>query len=337
MKKKVSLKDIAQKVGVSTALVSYVLNGRTEEKRVGKEMATRIREAAEALHYRPNQIAKSLKTNRTNTIGLVVADINYRFTSGVTRAIEAEAKKNNYTVILGSSDEDHVKFAELVNVLVNQQVDGLILVPVERSEHQIEYLKKHEIPFVLIDRNFPGIPANHIAIDNFKAAYHCATHLVKTGHKKIGFINYKTTLYHLQERNRGYFQALKDNGLPNTAALKKEVREKHLKEDIMKATQELVTVQKCDAIFFATDILAINGLKQINALGRKVPDDLAVVSFDEAEAFELFYCPITHARQPLEEIGRIAVNTLIDVMQHSNVNRQIYLEADFVIGKSCGE
>ncbi|KAA2242750.1 LacI family transcriptional regulator [Chitinophaga agrisoli] len=336
MKKKIALKDIAQHVGVSTALVSYVLNGRAEEKRVGKEIAEKIREAADTLNYRPNQIAKSLKTNRTNTVGLIVADINYRFTSGVTRAIEAEAGKNNYTVILGSSDEDHSKFAELVNVLVNRQVDGLILVPVEKSESQIEWLKKHEIPFVLIDRNFPGIQANHIAVDNFRTAYQCTQHLIKTGHKKIGFINYKTTLYHLRERDRGYFQALEDHGLKNNSKFKKEIREKHVQEDVLRSVQELVA-QGCDGIFFATDIIAINGLKYINGMQLRVPEDLAIVSFDEAEAFELFYCPITHARQPLEEIGKIAVNTLMDIINHNQVNRQIYLEAGFVLGRSCGE
>jgi LacI family transcriptional regulator len=264
------------------------------------------------LNYRPNQIAKSLKTNRSNAIGLIVADISYRFTSGVTRAIEAEARKNNYTVILGSSDEDHTKFAQLVNVLTTHQVDGLILVPVEGSEGQIEYLKKHEIPFVLIDRNFPGISANHIAVDNFRTAYRCTEHLIKTGHKKIGFINYKTTLYHLNERNRGYFQALKDHGLPEQPALKKSIREKHLREDVKKAMKELTGPLGCDAIFFATDILAISGLKHINALGLKVPDDLGVVSFDEAEAFELFYCPITHARQPLYQVSHVGNNLFFE-------------------------
>src|ERR1700761_2707947 len=179
--KKVGIKDVAQHVGVSVALVSYVLNGQAEEKQVGKEVAERIRKAAIELDYVPNQIAKSLKTQRTQTIGLVVADINYRFSSGITRAIESEAKRKNFTVIFGSSNESSAKFDEMVNVLVNRQVDGLILVPVQNSEETILRLQHDDVPFVLIDRNFQHILTNSISLDNYKAAYESATYLIKMG------------------------------------------------------------------------------------------------------------------------------------------------------------
>ncbi len=338
--KKVGLKEIAQHVGVSTALVSYVLNGQAEEKQVGKEIAAKIVLAAEELNYRPNQIARSLKTQRTNTIGLVVADINYRFSSGITRAIEAEAKRKNYTVIFGSSNESNEKFDELVNVLVNRQVDGLILVPVENSKETIVELQKSEIPFVLIDRNFPDFLTNSIGLDNYKAAYDSTMHLIKNGHSRIAHINYKTTLFHLQERNRGYMAALEDNNLEFHPEWIQEIRATHITVDMQRAMGHVVSKNnRCDAVFFATDRLAIYGLKQINALQLKVPDQLSVFSFDEAEAFELFYCAISHARQPLEKMGRLAVNTLIDLINKINTNvvSQVYLETDFVFGKSCRE
>lgn len=225
-----------------------------------------------------------------------------------------------------------------MTVLINRQVDGLILVPVENAEEQIKYLLKHEVPFVLIDRIFPKIQTNFIGLDNYKAAYQCVTHLVNTGHTRIGLINYKTSFYHLHERNRGYLQAMKDNKLKVKKVWHKEIREEHLKDDVHKSVQELVSAShNCDAIFFATEMLAVNGLKRLNALQIKVPDDLAVVSFDEAEAFELFYSPITHGRQPLEEMGKLAVSTLMDIINHKKVCRQVYLESDFHIGKSCGE
>jgi len=335
--KKVVLKDIARHVGVSTALVSYVLNGQAEEKQVGKEVAERIRIAAEELNYRPNQIAKSLKTQKTHTIGLVVADINYRFSSGITRAIEAEAKRKNYTVIFGSSNESADKFNEIVNVLVNRQVDGLILVPVENSENTIINLQKSEIPFVLIDRNFPNILTNSIALDNYKAAYDSTVHLIKSGNKRIAFINYETTLFHLMERNRGYLEALKDHNMESSPDWMPVIRASHLSADIQKAINQVTDKHNCDAVFFATDRLAIFGLKQINLLKIQVPEQLSVFSFDEAEAFELFYCPISHARQPLEKMGRLAINTLIDLVNQNKIINQIYLETDFVIGKSCKE
>jgi LacI family transcriptional regulator len=338
MEKRISLKDIARHVGVSTALVSYVLNDKAEEMRVGTDIAEKIRATALQLNYSPNHIAKSLRTNVTHTIGLIVADINYRFTTGVTSAIEAEAKKKNYTVIFGSSDENSAKFSELVNVLVSRQVDGLILVPVENSEAQIKQLLQRKIPFVLIDRYFPGVEANLIAIDNFKAAYEAVKYLTRSDHRRIGFINYRSSLFHLQERNRGYVQALKDSKSKTSNEYLKSIREKHLKEDLPAAINDLVSPPlSCDAIFFATDTLAINGLKHINSLKLKIPNDLSVLSFDEAEAFELFYCSITYNKQPLEEIGKLAVDTLIDLINDNKIITKVFLESNFVVGKSCGE
>ncbi|MBA4167978.1 MAG: LacI family DNA-binding transcriptional regulator [Chitinophagaceae bacterium] len=338
MRKKTALKDIAERIGVSTALVSYVLNNQEEEKRVGKEIALKIREVAKEMNYTTNQIAKSLKTRKTNTIGFVVADINYRFTTGVTRAIEAECQKFNYTVIFGSSHEDPVRFAEVVNVLVNRQVDGLILIPVEKCEEQIEYLKQYEIPFVLIDRILPNVDANLIAIDNVSAAFQATRHLIRTGHKRIGMVTYKTTLMHLQDRKKGYFDALEAAGIRPDENLVKEIPDHHNEQHLNTCLDELMKLlPKCDSVFFATDTLAVNGLRHINALKINVPKRLGIVSFDASEAFELFYCKITHGRQPLEEIGRLAVNTLLDVMKHKKTKRKIMLETDFHIGQSCGE
>jgi LacI family transcriptional regulator len=336
--KKTLLKDIAKEVGVSISLVSYVLNDQAVEKKVNKETAQRIRVAALDLNYRPNQIAKSLKTNKTLTIGLIVADINYRFTTGITRAIEAEAKKNNYTVIFGSSDEKRDKFADLVSALVNRQVDGLILVPVENSQPQIESLQRMNIPFVLLDRYFSGIKANIIALDNYKAAYESTEYMIKKGRKRIAFVNYKTSLEHLLERNRGYINALKDNGLEYDKNLLLEVRYQFLKKDIEAGINKVMNFNPvCDGIFFATDILTINGLKYFNHTNFKVPQDVSILSFDESESFELFYCPITYSKQPLEQMGKLAVNTLIDLIGNNKVQNQFYLNSQLIIGKSCGE
>ncbi|MBS1660161.1 MAG: LacI family DNA-binding transcriptional regulator [Bacteroidetes bacterium] len=335
--KKIGLKDIANHVGVSVALVSYVLNGQAEEKQVGKEIAEKIRKTAEELNYRPNQLAKSLKTNKSNTIGLVVADINYRFSSGITRAIESEAKRSNYTVIFGSSNESKEKFHELVNVLINHQVDGLILVPVENSEPSIKALQKSEIPFVLIDRNFPSILANTILLDNYKAAYDSTVHLIRHGHKRIAFVNYQSKLTNLLERTRGYTAALKEHGIDHHHEWSPLIRSGHVESDMKKAIHDLTAVQKCDAIFFATDRLSIAGLKEIMKQKIRIPEDLSVFSFDESEAFELFSCPVSHARQPLEKMGKIAVTTLLDLINKDKVINQIFLPTEFVPGKSCRE
>ncbi|WP_315814751.1 LacI family DNA-binding transcriptional regulator [Paraflavitalea speifideaquila] len=148
---------------MSTALVSYVLNNK-RENRVSKELAQRIREVAAQLNYRTNQVARSLKINKTYTIGLIVADIANPFSSGMARIIEDEAERHQYTVIFSSSDENARKCGKLIDTLLDRQVDGLIISPPAFSEHQVIYLQEQQVPFVLIDRYFPALKTNYVAL-----------------------------------------------------------------------------------------------------------------------------------------------------------------------------
>jgi LacI family transcriptional regulator len=336
MKKTVSLKDIATQLGVSVSLVSYVLNGHAKKMRVRDEVAEEIITTAKKLNYQPNQIAKSLKTKKSQTIGLIVGEIHYRYTTGIARAVEAEAKRNKYTVIIGNSHEELSKLSELMHVLINRQVDGLIIVAAENAEKEVEFLKKREIPFVLIDRNFPSVEANFIGIDNYQVAYDATTYLIRRGYSHIAFVTYATTFFHLKERTRGYMKALKDNGLKGS--LCREIRKSHYEADVTKTIKELTgKASACDAIFFATDTLANTGLKNLIEMKVSVPEDLGVISFDESEAFNLFQVPVTHYRQPLEEIGVSAVKALMEGMKDHKKMKQVYLQSTLVVGKSCGE
>jgi LacI family transcriptional regulator len=355
MKKNVSLKDIANQLGVSASLVSYVLNGHAQKMRVGEEMARQIIATAEKLHYQPNQIAKSLKSKKSQTIGLIVGEIHYGFTTGIVRAIELEAKKNGYTVVIGNSHEDLGSLRELIHVLINRQVDGLIIVAAENAESEIEFLKKKEIPFVLIDRNFPSVESNFIGIDNYRIAYRAVEYLIRQGCRRIAFVNYDTTFFHLKERNRGYLEALKDHGLTGQADRGGQagagwlwkIRKPFYEQDVAAAMRELTSPDVgCDGIFFATGTLAITGLKNLISLQINIPSDVALMSFDAEEAFALSQVPVTHYRQPLEEIGVSAVGMLLEEIldgkeDNRNVKpkkwRQLYLDSTLVVGKSCRE
>ncbi len=349
MKKNVSLKDIANQLGVSASLVSYVLNGHSQKMRVGEEMTRQIIATAEKLHYQPNQIAKSLKSKKSQTIGLIVGEIHYGFTTGIVRAIELEAKKNGYTVIIGNSHEDLGSLRELIHVLINRQVDGLIIVAAEKAESEIEYLKKKEIPFVLIDRNFPSVESNFIGIDNYRIAYRAVEYLIRQGCRRIAFVNNDTTFFHLKERSRGYLEALKDHGLAGRvgAGWLRNIRKPSYEQDVAAAVRELTSPGVgCDAIFFASGNLAITGLKNLISLQINIPSDVAFMSFDEVEAFALFQIPVTHYRQPLEEIGMSAVGMLLEEIpdgkeDNRNVRpkkwQQLYLDSTLVVGKSCRE
>jgi len=333
MSKKVSLKDIAKAVGVSTALVSYVLNNKEKEARVGKEIAAVIRKKAAELNYQPNQIAKSLKSGKSFTIGLIVADISNPFFANIARTIEDEAKKDNYTVIFGSSDENAEKSKDLIDVLVKRQVDGFIIAPAENSETQIEYLIKANIPFVLVDRYFPGIESNYVVTDNDQAAYDATKHLIDNGYRRVGMIAYKSGLVHMKDRIRGYQRAMDDAGLKplvrevTYAAADKEIR--------AKLEKQLLAKDPIDALFFATNTLSVHGLKYLNTKRLRVPEDVAVVCFDEGDAFDFFYCPLTYVKQPLMDAGKQAVKTLIEAMNHRTTEvLQLHLPSELVVRAS---
>ena len=335
MKKKVSLKDIAQKVGVSIALVSYVLNNK-KEGRISQEMAAKIKATAKKLDYRPNQIAKSLKSNKTNTIGLIVADIANPFSSSLARIIEDEAEQNGYTVIFGSSDEKAERSQRLVDVLQDRQVDGIIIAPAAGTEAQIKLLQKRGVPLVLVDRYFPLLKVNYVTINNFDAAFNGVSHLVQAGCKRIGIIAFKTELLHLQDRKRGYLQALKKGGIPVSKSLIKEVAlDETTREEVEAAIDEFLQLpERIDSLFFASNKVSTYGLKYLNKLKINVPKELKLLSFDQSDAAELFYATLTHIQQPLQEIGQQAVQILLENIKGNKKLTQLQLDAKLIVGQS---
>lgn len=334
--KRTSLKDIAQEAGVSTALVSYVLNGKEKESRVGPEIATKIRAIAVALNYQPNHLAKSLRSGKTQTIGLIIADISNPFFANIARIVEDEAKRNGYTVIIGSSDENADKSRDLLNVLINRQVDGFIIVSAEDSAEQVQLLKEKNIPFVLLDRYFPDMQTDFVSTDHYRAAYDGVSHLITNGYRRIGMIAYKSAMFHMQERIRGYQDALKEGGLPFQKGYLKKIRFAHIEQEAKVAIDELTKTDKpVDALIFATYGLAINGLIYLNEQKLNVPDDVAIVSFGQAEAFDLYYCPITYLKQPIDLLGQTSVSLLVKKLKESPEEpAQILMNAELVARNS---
>jgi LacI family transcriptional regulator len=315
MNNRVSLKDIANKVGVSTALVSYVINGLEKEKRVGEKVVIQIREAAKELNYQPNQIARSLRRGSTKTIGLIVFDISNPFSSQITRVIEDEAVKNGFTVIFGSSDENKQKSEALINTFLYRQVDGFIIAPVEGTENQIAALVKKGIPVVLIDRYFPQLNVSNVCLDNFKATFDATKHLIEQGYKQVKMVAWLTKSTHMQERIRGYLEAMKQNNLTdeiNVVEVPLSVSKTETEKFIDTKFRKMPNI---GALVFATNSLTLAGMYCINRLGLKVPQELGIVGFDGSEAFDFFYAPLSYVEQPLHEIGTKAATALIDLIR----------------------
>jgi LacI family transcriptional regulator len=337
VEKKVALKDIAKHIGVSVALVSYVLNGKEKEARVGANVAKKIRKAAAQFNYQPNLIAKGLKMGKTKTIGLIVADISNPFFSSIARIIEDEAKKHGYVVIFGSSDESADKQRDLIDVFLTRLVDAFIIAAAAGTEGQIKNIIARGIPVILIDRFFPGLKVDSVHINNFTAAHKAVTQLIKNNHKKIGMLAYDTTQLHMQDRKEGYKAALKSNNIRFKKAWLLEASYQNIEKDVADKMKTLLQPLQVDALFFATNSLAVAGLKIINESGVKVPGELAIISFDESDAFDFFYSPVSYVNQSLTDIGKEAVKLIIDRLHNkSKKNTEVIVEAKLIIRKSCG-
>ncbi len=335
MAKRVSMKDIANKVGVSTALVSYVLNGLEKEKRVSRDVAEKIHKVAKELNYKPNRIARSLRKGSTHTIGLIVADISNPFFGQLARVIEDEAAELGFTVIIGSSDENCSKSVALIDSFLDRQVDGLIITPSEGCSKPIRNLAENNIPLVLMDRYFPSISTNHVILDNYAATYSATNHLIAKGNTKIRIIAYKSTLNHMQERIRGYREAMKANGLAKEVAIRK-VRYHSVKSDIEKIIDDLFNEKKISALLFSTNNLSISGLYSIRNHRLKVPDELAIVGFDGHEVFDFFQPPVSFIKQPLEEMGIESVRMLINSISGKKEIVHKVLKPQLVVRQSSG-
>lgn len=336
LQKRTSLKDIAVKVGVSTALVSSVINGKGKGIRVRDEVANKIRQTAEDMGYQPNEIARSLKKGATKTIGLIVADISNPFFGYLARCIENEAIKFGYIVIIGSSDEEVQKSDLIINSLLKRQVDGLIIAPAEGTIEQVKNLIKNKIPLVLVDRFFPEISTSYVVLNNYQATFDATSYLIKSGFKRIIIVAYKLVLIHMKDRIRGYLDAMKLFNLSDSICVI-EINPKNSKAEINKACTDLfIKNRDRGAVIFSTNFLSVQGLFCINENKIRIPEDLGFIGFDGGDCFDLFNPPLTYVKQPIEEMANEAVKTIMDYFSNTKSPKisQVILESKLIIRSS---
>ncbi|WP_343608844.1 LacI family DNA-binding transcriptional regulator [Chryseobacterium oranimense] len=307
--KRSSIKDIAKLAGVSVATVSYVLN-RKEGQRISEETRKKIFEIAETINYTPNKIAKSLKTNKTKLLGLIVADISNDFYSHMARNLEDKALKLGYTLIIGSSDENAEKFEKLTELFSQQQVDGMIVAPVAGSEKTLENLIHIKYPVVTIDRYLKGVTVPGITIDNQEIAESTTSLLLNKGFDKMIYVGYETELPHLLDRQQGFEKAVSSS--------RKTAEIQYLLVGLENIAQEVhVQLEKSlgkkpenTALYFSSNKLAVAGLSYLVKNNIKVPEQVSVIAFDETDAYHLFPTEITYIQQPIEEMAEEAIKLL---------------------------
>ena len=281
--KRTTIRDIAEAAGVSISLVSFVMNNKGKRYRISDEMTKRIREMADKLDYQPNNAARSLRSGRSRTIGVVVSDISNSFFA------EDDASRFNYTVIFGSSDENADKFRNVVEVLLGKGVDGLILVPCEGSEAYIEEIYGLNIPLVLIDRTIDNPEISRVVLNNQKASAMAVEHLVESGYKRVAMVSYAMRLSNICDREKGYESTMERLGLKDRMQIYRiDFHETARRVDDLVRQLFQRANRKVDALLFATNSLAVEGLKALNRYQVSVPDDVAVVAYDSNEVFDLY-------------------------------------------------
>jgi LacI family transcriptional regulator len=319
---KVSIKIIAERLGVSPALVSLVLNGKEKEARISKITAEKIKALAAELNYSPNRFAKGLKKGKSNILGLIVADISNPFFARLARYIEDEAERCNYKIIIGSSDESAEKMTSLIHIMKTYHVDGFIIAPAEHSQDQINDLLSDHFPLVLVDRYFKEIAVDNVLIDNEGTARKAAEYLIGQGCKRLAAFTYQSELLHFLDRIEGFKNALSHSGIPFGNEFINYVRFRNIFDDVkLGITKILHDKTQYDGIFFVTDTLALNGIKILRQLGVDVPERLKLLSFDENSTFEFLNFPVPHFVQPLDKIGKEAVKLIVSKIENSGISK----------------
>lgn len=335
MRKRFSITNIARKLNISVTAVSFILNGKAEENRISKDLTAKVLKFADEVGYVPNHLAKSLRTGKTNIIGLIVEDISNPFFANVARQIEEEANKKGYKIFYCSSESEPGKTKELIKVFRERQVDGYIITPSVGIEEDILSLQKDQSHVILFDRYLPGINTNYVVVDNEGGTYNAIKHLIHEGYKKIGFVTLVSEQTQMKGRMEGYKKALDENNR------KYFIKKVQFHEDREKMVQQIVSFLKAkpeiDAIFFATNYLGIRGLEALNRLNYKIPGDIGVVSFDDHELFRLYTPSITVVAQPVEQMSKKIINILLDQLKKNDQLsefKQFVLPATLIIRQS---
>lgn len=311
--KPASIKDIAIRANVSITTVSFILNGKAEQMRISKRVIDKVQSIIKELDFVPNQIARSLRTGDTKTIGLIVEDISNPFFSSIARKIEDKAYKKGYKISYSSTENDPVKAKELIEMFKSRQVDAYIIAPVPGIEKDILQLLAEKIPVVIFDRNLPDMEVNFVVVDNFNGTYMATKHLLDKGKKNIAFVTVDVHVDQMNNRFLGYEKALHDHYAAFNTNIYAEIPFDSSEEDTNALLMRLFEQNpEIDAVLFSTNYLAIKGLGMLRQIGKNIGDDFTIVSYDDHDVFRLHTPPISVVDQPIEEIAE----KIIDIVLH---------------------
>ena len=320
--------------GVSPSTVSFVLNGKGKQMRISASVQKKIHQLATKHRYHPNQIAVSLRTGRSNLIGLVVETISGNFLGSLARDIEDEAELFGYKVVYCSTENQLTKGRELIRMLSQRQVDGYIITPTPGMEKDIEALQHQNRPLVLMDSFYAKTKVPFVLVDNHQAVAVGMQHLFDKGFTRIMFVTVDLDLTQVREREQAFIAIMKNKKLQDGKWITRLPYDAPKEETIKSLRQAILDKKEVEAIFFATNYLGLVGLETLQVMRLRIPNDIAVMCFDDHDLFRLYPPGITVIAQPVAAIAKTAVQLLVAQLsdkQDRNKKKQLRLAAKVII------
>lgn len=316
-----NLRDVAEHAGVSISTASRILDNKGRTSAANREA---VLAAAKLLNYRPNALAKSLKSGATHMIALIIPDIQNPYLPQIVRGAEDEARSNGYCMILCNTDESINVEQECISVLRNRWIDGIIVSSMQQNSDHLRALLDDSFPLVLIARFF-GDNFDAVGIDNAAAVYNAIQYLHQLGNRRIAIALGNTALNVYADRFAGYQHAIKDIGQPYDEQY--ILREKDGPESIIEQTVKLCSSENCpDAVLATNDTKALAVMRGLSICGKHIPEDVAVMGIDDIFFDKLVSPSLTTIHQPLYEIGKKAVQKLLAQIE-ANRNGQEYIRS----------
>ncbi len=332
---KATIKEVAKEAGVSISTVSRVINGRD---RVSKSTLHKVQTAIDKLQFHPDHVARTMINKRTQTIGLIVPQLSNEYWAFMSEVIQNELWSDGYTTLICSTDNELEKESAYLRMYIDRRVDGIIYCSSPYSpgetQVQIEMLKQSGIPVVTLDPSISGLSC--VVGDHLLGSFSAVEHLIHLGHRRIAYIGGPAVSI---EREFGYRKALMMHGMNVDETLLRLVSGQSFSDGYQAMQQFLEAGAKFDALFCGNDLLAFGAIKSMEEAGMRVPEDVAVVGYDDIFSARLFKPSLTTVRQPIADIGKELVSLLMQAIEQEpdgRSARKIVVPTELIIRESSG-
>ena len=326
------MSDVAKLAGVGTMTVSRVLNGNV---RVSEETAKRVFDAIATLNYRPNEVARALRDQRSHQIGVIVPNLIDPFFAICAQTVSGVAKEHSYSVIIATADEDVDMEYNEASSMLRRQVEGFVIIPAAGGVSRIAGSEFSRTPIVTLDRPIENSSYDSVVVENKFGAQLGVNHLLQHGHTRIAFFGLSRSLYTIRARHEGYREAMKKANLKQEAYFGNGTQ-----LEMLTTIRSLLDRKNPPTAFFCSNnLITRNAIHALSNLKVKVPESVALLGFDDFEAANVLNPPVTVVRQPITDMARMGANILFSRLLNGDLTehgKRIVLPVELVLRESCG-